>query len=90
MVFWIPNQPDFEFLEKGEITEQVTHSNIVLSGTLTILDAGQLEAPDLVREFLDVFSENLPRLMQIEKLILRLMCFLELPQSQSTIPDGTS
>ena len=63
MVFWIPNQPDFEFLEKGEITEQVTHSNIVLSGTLTILDAGQLEAPDLVREFLDVFSENLPGLL---------------------------
>ena len=29
---------------------------------LAILDAGQLEAPEVVGEFLDIFPEDLPRL----------------------------
>ena len=40
----------------------MTHPDVVLSGTLTILDAGQLEALEVVREFLNVFSQDLPGL----------------------------
>jgi len=61
-VFRISNQPEFEFPEKDEIDDQVSHPDVVPSGTLTILDAGQLEAPEVVREFLDVFPKDLPGL----------------------------
>ena len=58
VVFQIPNQPEFEFPGKGEFADQVSHLDVVPSGTLTILDAGQLEAPEVVREFLNVFPED--------------------------------
>ena len=67
VVFRIPNQAEFEFPKKGEIADQVTHPDIVLSGTLTILNVGQLEAPEIVREFLDVFSEDLPGLPPVRE-----------------------
>ena len=59
VVFWIPNQPEFKFPEKSKIADQVTQPDIILSGTLTILDVGQLEALEVVKEFLNVFFVDL-------------------------------
>ena len=40
----------------------MTHQETVLDETLAILALGQSEAPKVVGEFLDVFSEDLPGL----------------------------
>ena len=47
VVFWIFNQPQFDFFGKGKIADQVSHQDTVLI-TLAILDAGQSEAPKVV------------------------------------------
>ena len=62
VVFRIPNQPEFEFPGKGESVDQVSHLDIVPVGTLAILEMDQQTAPEVVREFLDVLPEDLPRL----------------------------
>ena len=62
VVFWIPNQPEFKFSENGRIDDQMTHPDVVPEGTIAILEMDQQTAPEVVREFLDVFQEEFPGL----------------------------
>ena len=62
MVFRIPKQEEFKFSGESRIADHVTHLDIVLDGTLTILDVSQQEAPKVMKKFLNVFPEDLPGL----------------------------
>jgi len=62
VVFQISNLPEFKFSSKGKIFDQVAYLDIVFTKTLATLDADQIEAPEVVREFLDVFPKDLPGL----------------------------
>jgi len=62
VIFWIPNQPEFEFPGEGRIVDQVTHPDIVPDETLAILEMDQQTALEVVREFLDIFPKDFPRL----------------------------
>jgi len=59
VIFWIPNQPEFEFPGEDRIVDQVTPTDIVLDGTLAILEMDQQTAPEVVMEFLDIFPKDL-------------------------------
>ena len=62
MVFRIPNQPEFKFSREGRTVDRVTHLAVVPDGALAILKMDQQTMPEVVREFLDVFPEDLPGL----------------------------
>ena len=62
VVFQFPNLSEFEFSGKGTIFDQVAYPDVVCMETLATLDASQIETPVVVREFLDVFPEDLPGL----------------------------
>ena len=60
VVFRFPNLSEFKFSGKGKIVDQVAYPDVVFTETLATLDVGQIEAPVVVREFLDIFPEDLP------------------------------
>ena len=62
VVFRFPNLSEFEFSGKGTIFDQVAYPDVVCTETLATLDVGQIETPIVVREFLDIFPEDLPGL----------------------------
>jgi len=62
VVFRCPNLSEFEFFAKGKSFDQVAYPDVVCTETLATFDVGQIEIPVVVREFMDVFPEDLPRL----------------------------
>ena len=60
MVFQIPDHLKFELPGEGRISNQVTHQDTLTCEILATLDIGKQEAPEVVREFLDVLPEGLP------------------------------
>jgi len=90
VVFWIPNKSEFEFPRKGRIVDQVTHLNVVLDGTLAILEIDQQEAPEVMREFLDVFPKDLPGLPLNRKVEFTIDIFPGTAPIPSIVSDGTS
>ena len=60
MVFQIFDQPKFEYAGKDRISGQTTHE--VARWNFGYIDTCKQESHEIVREFLDVFLEDLPGL----------------------------
>ena len=82
VLFRIPNQSEFEFPGEGIIVDQVTHPDVVLDGFLAILVTDQQTSPEVVKESLDVFPEDLPGLPPDREVEFTIDVLPVLPQSQ--------
>ena len=80
VTFWVPNHPEFEF-HAGDVTlEQAQFKKRRLKGVLESLNSEeQVNIPEVVCEFLDIFPEDLPGLPPVREMEFSIVSCLEQP-----------